>query len=402
MTAIELMVAAQQGSAITRAMPAAKPSVKPVAATADGPPIRKRGRPLGSKNKPKPAPTGQATPTPTRKQARLVCNTSSSANSNSANTSSAGNSSGDDSNNDDGKVAGCKKSAVGVVGKARAAAGVAGRTRSAYGVAGQTGAAARVAGRTKSANGVFDLAKAAAWVTAMHASLSVSVSKRGHLVTGRASVGDLTWALQSVKLARLYGDLLAKPATVFVSAVVPGLGPSTAIFDVCHALMTMLHAERMQAPDDEALRKYSAAHPGAEALLPTEELRNIIANHIIPGKVGHGLWGVGCEHARREGPTYVLAAAGKLTPGAMGDGQSAAPSMHLTLRTSPELQGIRAAELTDDNVSLTSLTGLDLNISYTEGKAVVTTSAGVSATVVKSDVLFGLGSVVHVIDNVLT
>ncbi|GFH20315.1 hypothetical protein HaLaN_17415, partial [Haematococcus lacustris] len=38
----------------------------------------------------------------------------------------------------------------------------------------------------------------------------VSVSKRGHL---------------SVKLARLYGDLLAKPATVFVSAVVPGLGP---------------------------------------------------------------------------------------------------------------------------------------------------------------------------------
>ncbi|GFH29563.1 hypothetical protein HaLaN_28247, partial [Haematococcus lacustris] len=99
---------------------------------------------------------------------------------------------------------------------------------------------------------------------------------------------------KSVKLARLYGDLLAKPATVFVSAVVPGLGPS------------------------------------------------------------------------------------------------------------PELQGIRAAELTNDNVSLTSLTGLDLNISYTEGKAVVTTSAGVSATVVKSDVLFGLGSVVHVIDNVLT
>ncbi|KAL6761459.1 FAS1 domain-containing protein [Haematococcus lacustris] len=148
-------------------------------------------------------------------------------------------------------------------------------------------------------------------------STGVSVSKRGHLVTGRASVGDLTWALQSVKLARLYGDLLAKPATVF-------------------------------APDDEALRKYSAAHPGAEALLPTEELRNIIANHIVPGK------------------------------------------------------GIRAAELTNDNVSLTSLTGLDLNISYTEGKAVVTTSAGVSATVVKSDVLFGLGSVVHVIDNVLT
>ncbi|KAJ9530474.1 hypothetical protein QJQ45_012449 [Haematococcus lacustris] len=155
--------------------------------------------------------------------------------------------------------------------------------------------------------------------------------------------------------------------------------------------MSMFHAERTQAPDDEALRKYSAAHPGAEALLPTEELRNIIANHIVPGK-----------HARREGPTYVQAAAGKLTPGAMGDVQSAAPSMHLTLRTSPELQGIRAAELTNDNVSLTSLTGLDLNISYTEGKAVVTTSAGVSATVVKSDVLFGLGSVVHVIDNVLT
>ncbi|KAJ9528294.1 hypothetical protein QJQ45_014263, partial [Haematococcus lacustris] len=147
MTAVELLVAAQQWSAITRAMPAAKPSVKPVAATADGP------------NKPKPA-----TPTLTRKQARLVCNTSSSANNNSANTSSAGNSSGDDGSNDDGKVAGCKKSAVGVVGKARAAAGVAGRTKSASGVAGQTGAAARVAGRTKSANGVFDLAKAAAWL----------------------------------------------------------------------------------------------------------------------------------------------------------------------------------------------------------------------------------------------
>ncbi|GFH15483.1 hypothetical protein HaLaN_11719, partial [Haematococcus lacustris] len=41
MTAVELMVAAQQWSAVTRAMPAAKPSVKPVAATADGPPIRK-------------------------------------------------------------------------------------------------------------------------------------------------------------------------------------------------------------------------------------------------------------------------------------------------------------------------------------------------------------------------
>ncbi|KAJ9508734.1 hypothetical protein QJQ45_028028 [Haematococcus lacustris] len=101
MTAVELMVAALQWSAITRAMPAAKPSVKPAAATADGPPIRKRGRPLGSKNKPKPAPTRQATPTPTRKQAR--CNTSSSANSNSATTSSAGNSSGDDGSNDDGK-----------------------------------------------------------------------------------------------------------------------------------------------------------------------------------------------------------------------------------------------------------------------------------------------------------
>ncbi|KAJ9522392.1 hypothetical protein QJQ45_008319 [Haematococcus lacustris] len=119
-------------------------------------------------------------PTPTHKQARLVYNTSSSANSSSANTSSAGNSSGDDGSNDDGSassegwvgsklaagVAGCKKSAVGVVCKARAAAGVAGRTRSASGVAGQTGAAARVAGRTKSATGVFALAKAAAWVTA--------------------------------------------------------------------------------------------------------------------------------------------------------------------------------------------------------------------------------------------
>ncbi|KAJ9519153.1 hypothetical protein QJQ45_007717 [Haematococcus lacustris] len=142
-------------------------------------------RPSRVKNKPKPAPTGQVTPTPTHKQARLVYNTSSSANSSSANsssanTSSAGNSSGDDGSNDDGSassegwvgsklaagVAGCKKSAVGVVGKARAAAGVAGRTRSASGVAGQTGAAARVAGRTKSATRVFALAKAAAWVTA--------------------------------------------------------------------------------------------------------------------------------------------------------------------------------------------------------------------------------------------
>ncbi|KAJ9528941.1 hypothetical protein QJQ45_000495 [Haematococcus lacustris] len=57
--------------------------------------------PLGSKNKPKPAPTGQATPTPTRKQARLVCNTSCRANSSSANASSVGNSSGDDGSNDD-------------------------------------------------------------------------------------------------------------------------------------------------------------------------------------------------------------------------------------------------------------------------------------------------------------
>ncbi|KAJ9515753.1 hypothetical protein QJQ45_008636 [Haematococcus lacustris] len=137
-------------------------------------------QPSRVKNKPKPAPTGQATPTPTHKQARLVYNTSSSANSSSAITSSAGNSSGDDGSNDDGSassegwvgsklaagVAGCKKSAVGVVGKAKAAAGVAGRTRSASGVAGQTGAAARVAGRTKSATGVFALAKATAWVTA--------------------------------------------------------------------------------------------------------------------------------------------------------------------------------------------------------------------------------------------
>ncbi|KAJ9516644.1 hypothetical protein QJQ45_015186, partial [Haematococcus lacustris] len=94
------------------------------------------------RNKPKPAPTRQATPTPTRKQARLVCNTSSSANSSSANTGSAGNSNGDDGSNDDGSassegwvgsklaagVAGYKKSTVGVVGKARAAAGLAGRT----------------------------------------------------------------------------------------------------------------------------------------------------------------------------------------------------------------------------------------------------------------------------------
>ncbi|KAJ9511426.1 hypothetical protein QJQ45_029910 [Haematococcus lacustris] len=184
MTAVELMVAAQQWSAITRAMPTAKPSVKPAAATADGPTIRKRGRPLGSRNKPKP-PAAQATPTPTRKQARLVCNTSSSANSSSANTSSASNSSGDNSSSEDGSAnneewvvsklaagagagagAGCKKSAVGVVGQARAATGVAGRTRSAAGVAGRTRSAAGVAGRTESAAGVSALAKAAAWVTA--------------------------------------------------------------------------------------------------------------------------------------------------------------------------------------------------------------------------------------------
>ncbi|KAJ9520254.1 hypothetical protein QJQ45_030278 [Haematococcus lacustris] len=128
MTAVELMVAAQQWFAITRAMPTAKPSVKPAAAMADGPTIRKRGRPLGSRNKPKP-PAAQATPTPTRKQARLVCNTSSSANNSSANNSSASNSSGDNSSSEDGSanneewvvsklaagVAGCKKSAVGVV-----------------------------------------------------------------------------------------------------------------------------------------------------------------------------------------------------------------------------------------------------------------------------------------------
>ncbi|KAL6748350.1 hypothetical protein V8C86DRAFT_2643875 [Haematococcus lacustris] len=168
MTAVELMVAAQQWSAITRAMPTAKPSVKPAAATADGPTIRKRGRPLGSRNKPKP-PTAQATPTPTRKQARLVCSTSSSANSISANTSSANNNSGDNDSSKEGSanneewvvsklaagVASCKKSAAGVVGQARAAAGVAGRTRSAAGVA----------GRTELAAGVFALAKAAAWVT---------------------------------------------------------------------------------------------------------------------------------------------------------------------------------------------------------------------------------------------
>ncbi|KAJ9534965.1 hypothetical protein QJQ45_029627 [Haematococcus lacustris] len=61
-------------------------------------------RPSRVKNKPKPAPTGQATPTPTHKQARLVYNTSSSANSSNANTSSAGNSSGDDGSNDDGSA----------------------------------------------------------------------------------------------------------------------------------------------------------------------------------------------------------------------------------------------------------------------------------------------------------
>ncbi|KAJ9509944.1 hypothetical protein QJQ45_011457 [Haematococcus lacustris] len=120
-------------------------------------------------------PAAQATPTPTRKQARLVCNTSSSANSSSANTSSASNNSGDNSSSEDGSAnneewvvsklaagagagagAGCKKSPVGVDGQARAATGVAGRTRSAAGVA----------GRTESAAGVFASAKAAAWVTA--------------------------------------------------------------------------------------------------------------------------------------------------------------------------------------------------------------------------------------------
>ncbi|KAL6751410.1 hypothetical protein V8C86DRAFT_3177499 [Haematococcus lacustris] len=170
MTAVELMVAAQQWSAITRAMPAAKPSAKPAAATADGPPMRKRGRPSGSKNKPKPASTAQATPTPTRKQARLVCDTSSSANSSNANTSSDSNSSGDNSSSDDGSannegwVVGPTKSAVGVVGRAGAAAGVAGCTRSAARVAGEARAAAREAGRTKSATGVLALAKAAAWM----------------------------------------------------------------------------------------------------------------------------------------------------------------------------------------------------------------------------------------------
>ncbi|KAL6747524.1 hypothetical protein V8C86DRAFT_3033685 [Haematococcus lacustris] len=152
MTAVELMVATQQWSAITRAMPAAKPSAKPAAATADGPPMRKRGRPLGSKNKPKPA-----------KQARLVCDTSSSANSSNANTSSDSNSSGDNSSSDDGSannegwVVGPTKSAVGVVGRAGAAAGVAGCTRSAARVAGEARAAAREAGRTKSATGMASL-----------------------------------------------------------------------------------------------------------------------------------------------------------------------------------------------------------------------------------------------------
>ncbi|KAJ9520663.1 hypothetical protein QJQ45_007451 [Haematococcus lacustris] len=106
---------------------------------------------LRSKNKPKPAPTTQVTPTPTRNKARLVCNTSSNANSNSVINNIGDNSSSDASNEE--WVAG-------------AAAEVAGRTRSVAGVAGQSGAATWVAGRTKSATGAFALAKAAAWVTA--------------------------------------------------------------------------------------------------------------------------------------------------------------------------------------------------------------------------------------------
>ncbi|KAJ9508588.1 hypothetical protein QJQ45_012127 [Haematococcus lacustris] len=103
---------------------------------------------------------------------RLVCDTSSSANSSNANTSSDSNSNGDNSSNEDGRannegwVVGPTKSAVGVIGRAGAAAGVAGCTRSAARVAGEAGAAAREAGRTKSATGVLALAKAAAWVTA--------------------------------------------------------------------------------------------------------------------------------------------------------------------------------------------------------------------------------------------
>ncbi|KAL6757582.1 hypothetical protein V8C86DRAFT_3095115 [Haematococcus lacustris] len=102
-------------------------------------------------------------------QARLVCDTSSSANSSNANTSSDSNSNGDNSSSEDGSannegwVVGPTKSAVGVVGRAGAAAGVAGCTRSAARVAGEAGAAAREAGRTKSATGVLALAKAAAW-----------------------------------------------------------------------------------------------------------------------------------------------------------------------------------------------------------------------------------------------
>ncbi|KAJ9509906.1 hypothetical protein QJQ45_011494 [Haematococcus lacustris] len=60
--------------------------------------VRKRGKPLGSKNKPKPAPTTQVTPTPTLKKARLVCNTSSNANSSSVSNNIGDNSSSDASN----------------------------------------------------------------------------------------------------------------------------------------------------------------------------------------------------------------------------------------------------------------------------------------------------------------
>ncbi|KAL6747080.1 kinase-like domain-containing protein [Haematococcus lacustris] len=60
---VQSMIAGEQWSAITRAMPIAKPAAKPPTTTADGPPLLIRGRPLGSKTKLKPAPTAQAAPT---------------------------------------------------------------------------------------------------------------------------------------------------------------------------------------------------------------------------------------------------------------------------------------------------------------------------------------------------
>ncbi|KAJ9509508.1 hypothetical protein QJQ45_001946 [Haematococcus lacustris] len=181
MTAEELMSAALQLLASTRSAPAA---IKPVVAKA-GPAVRKRGRPLGSKNKPKPPATGlAASATPQRKQVRLRISSSDSNDINGSDDISSGGGNNSSSNSEG--EAGQAGAKAGSAGQAGAATRVVALPRTRSREVGQAGAKFEGTGRARVATrlatmsrggaaaltqaagqgGVLALAKAAAWVAA--------------------------------------------------------------------------------------------------------------------------------------------------------------------------------------------------------------------------------------------